>query len=119
MMFPTYGPPPLPHAFYGQATDADGVPVDGFVCAMGKGTKPLDEKRGDNPIAVVNGRWGARLFYLPKLVVQTAPGGAPVEDGTRLYFYVNGELAQIETPEGLAWWLPYESGELTEIRLRI
>jgi len=112
--------PFLPACFYGLVEHEDGSPVQAGAQIAAAGVGILCPDRfGGNPILLsADGEWG----YGPwarKLVVQPDRWQAPIADGAPIYFYVNGVLAQVETPSGWAYSRPFTSGEVTLIRLRV
>lgn len=112
--------PSLPDCFYGRVEHEDGTLVEAGaqVAAVGVGAL-FPDRFGGNPITLgANGKWG----YGPwarKLMVQPSRWQTPIADGQPIFFFVNGELAQVETPEGWGSMWPFKSGEVVEIRLRI
>ena len=112
--------PSLPACFYGLVEYEDGSPVQAGAQIAARGVGVLFPDRfGGNPIELeAAGKWGFGP-WARKLVVQQGKWQAPLVDGQPIYFYVNGALAQVETPSGWVYSRPFTSGEVTEIRLRV
>lgn len=109
--------PQLPQAFYGTVTiSGQPAPTGTVVEAFGTGVLNPD-RYGRNPLTTYAvGTYGGAGGFSPKLVVQAA---YPAVIQGPIYFFVNGQLAEFQ--HGDQWLLcyPWQSGQVTELNLRV
>ena len=108
------GPPPPPHAFFGEVT-IDGQPAPAGVVIESRADGIRTGIPG-NPVTVAEpGRYGGPTAREVKLVAQ-----GRVADGLALTFYINGRQALCAAPGG-EWQdtFPFQSGGVTALNLRL